>query len=187
MADFHRFAPILFKHEGGYVNDPLDPGGATHRGITLTTFAHCARELLGIAPTIDALRDLTEMQAATIYKALYWDVVRGDEMPSQHLANMVCDFQVNAGAASARLLQRVLNRLGAQPRLRVDGVIGKATMQALRAADTQRVQALFQEGRREYYRNLVTLRPALARFLKGWLRRVDSFDVAPAPAQGQGA
>jgi lysozyme family protein len=179
MADFHRFAPILFRHEGGYVNDPLDPGGATNRGITLTTFAHCARELLGITPTIDALRDLTEMQAATIYKALYWDVIRGDEFSSQHLANMVCDFQVNAGAASARLLQRVLNRLGAHPRLHVDGIIGKATMQALRHADIEQVQAQFQEGRREYYRNLVTLRPTLARFLKGWLRRVDSFDVPP--------
>ncbi|WP_285405074.1 glycosyl hydrolase 108 family protein [Luteibacter sp. ME-Dv--P-043b] len=177
MADFHRFAPILFKHEGGYVNDPNDPGGATNRGITLATFAHCARELLGIAPTIDALRELTEMQAATIYKALYWDAIRGDEFASQHLANMVCDFQVNAGAASARLLQRVLNSLGAQPRLHVDGRVGKATMKALREADAHRVQALFQEGRRDYYRNLVTLRPSLARFLKGWLRRVDSFDV----------
>ncbi len=72
----------------------------------------------------------------------------------------------------------MLNSLGAQPRLHVDGRVGKATMKALREADAHRVQALFQEGRRDYYRNLVTLRPSLARFLKGWLRRVDSFDVA---------
>lgn len=177
MADFHRFAPLLFRHEGGFVDDPVDPGGATNRGITLATFAHCSRELLGVTPTIDALRELTEMQAATIYKALYWDVIRGDEMPSQQIANMVCDFQVNAGAASARLLQRVLNQAEGRPRLRVDGVIGKATMSALRSADLPRIQSMFQQGRRDYYRHLVTLRPPLARFLKGWLRRVDAFDT----------
>ncbi|WP_448102693.1 glycoside hydrolase family 108 protein [Luteibacter jiangsuensis] len=176
MADFHRFAPILFKHEGGYVNDPVDPGGATNRGITMATFRSCARELLGIEPTLDALRQLTEMQAATIYKALYWDAIRGDEMPSQHIANIVCDFQVNAGASSARLLQRVLNLLGAEPRLRIDGRIGKATLAALRAADPNNVHVLFQNGRRDYYRDLVQRRPPLARFLKGWLRRVDSFE-----------
>lgn len=183
MADFHRFAPILFCHEGGFVDDPVDPGGATNRGITLTTFAHCARELLGIAPTMAALRELTEMQAATIYKALYWDVIRGDEMASQQIADTVCDFQVNAGAASARLLQRVLNKAGASPRLHVDGAIGNMTMSALRKADAQRIHALFQQGRRDYYRHLVTLRPPLARFLKGWLRRVDSFD-GPSTARG---
>jgi lysozyme family protein len=180
MADFHHFAPILFRHEGGFVDDPVDPGGATNRGITLGTFAHCARELLGVAPTMDALRALTEMQAATIYKALYWDVVRGDEMASQQIANTVCDFQVNAGAASARLLQRVLNQAGARPRLTVDGAIGSMTMAALRAADPVQIHALFQQGRRDYYRHLVTLRPPLARFLKGWLRRVDAFDAPPA-------
>lgn len=181
MADFHRFAPILFRHEGGFVDDPLDPGGATHRGITLGTFAHCSRELLGIAPTLDALRALTEMQAATIYKALYWDVIRGDEMPSQQIADMVCDFQVNAGAASARLLQRVLNQAGAHPRLTVDGAIGSRTMTALRAADPCQIHALFQQGRRDYYRHIVTLRPSLGKFLKGWLRRVDAFDAPPPP------
>jgi len=176
MADFHRFAPILFKHEGGYVDDPVDPGGATNRGITMATFRSCARELLGIEPTPEALRQLTEMQAATIYKVLYWDAIRGDEMPSQHIANIVCDFQVNAGASSARLLQRVLNLLGAEPRLRIDGRIGNATLRALRMADPNNVHVLFQNGRRDYYRDLVQRRPPLARFLKGWLRRVDSFD-----------
>jgi lysozyme family protein len=142
----------------------------------MATFRSCARELLGIEPTLDALRQLTEMQAATIYKALYWDAIRGDEMPSQHIANIVCDFQVNAGASSARLLQRVLNLLGAEPRLRIDGRIGKATLAALRAADPNNVHVLFQNGRRDYYRDLVQRRPPLARFLKGWLRRVDSFE-----------
>jgi lysozyme family protein len=180
MADFHRFAPILFRHEGGYVDDPIDPGGATNRGITMATFRACAKDFLGVEPTLDALKQLTEMQAATIYKALYWDAIRGDEMPCQQVANTVCDFQVNAGPQSARLLQRVLNRLEVQPRLTVDGKIGKATIAALRQVDAGDVHVLFQVGRRDYYRGLVGRRPTLARFLKGWLRRVDSFDRPPA-------
>jgi lysozyme family protein len=160
------------------VNDPADPGGATHRGITFATFRNCARKLLGIEPTLENLRALTEMQAATIYKALYWDAIRGDEIHSQHIANIVCDFQVNAGSTSARLLQRVLNQLGAN--LGVDGIIGKATLAALRGMDEARVHALFQEGRRDYYRGLVERRPSLGKFLRGWLRRVDSFDAAIA-------
>jgi lysozyme family protein len=181
MAEFHRFAPILFKHEGGFVDDPIDPGGATHRGITMATFRASAKDLLGIEPTLDALKALTEMQAATIYKALYWDAIAGDAMPSQAIADIVCDFQVNAGSISARTLQRVLNVLGAEPRLRVDGRIGKATLAALRAANPESVHVVFQNARRDYYRDLVQRRPQLIRFLKGWLRRVDSFDE-PRPA-----
>ncbi|NID16102.1 glycoside hydrolase family 108 protein [Luteibacter yeojuensis] len=180
MADFNLFAPILFRHEGGFVDDPVDPGGATNRGITHATFMRCARKLLGIEPTLEALRNLTEMQAATIYKALYWDAIRGDEMPFQHIANIVCDFQVNAGAVSSRLLQSVLNELGTGRHLYVDGVVGARTLAALRGADPAKVHALFQDGRRDYYRRLVARRPPLGKFLRGWLRRVDSFEPAAA-------
>src|SRR4051812_25286284 len=101
MADFEHFLPILLRHEGGFVNHPADPGGPTNKGITLATFTHCARELLGMAPTLDALRELTDAQVAIIYKALYWDAIRGDDIRSQSLANIVCDFQINAGSRSS--------------------------------------------------------------------------------------
>jgi lysozyme family protein len=175
MADFQRFFPTLLQHEGGFVDDPVDPGGATNKGITFGTFKECAQRLLNITPTVAALKQLTDSQAAVIYKALYWDRIRGDDITLQPLAEIVFDFQVNAGATSAKLLQQVLNILGATPPLGVDGVIGNGTLAALQAADQRAVYMNFKQKRADYYRNLVAQRPALQKFLNGWLNRVNSF------------
>jgi lysozyme family protein len=185
MADFNSFFPTLLKHEGGFVNDPKDPGGATNKGVTIRTFGECSQRLLNIAPTLDNLRALTDAQAATIYKALYWDKVHGDEIALQPLANIVFDFQVNSGANASKLLQRVLNALGASPQLTVDGAVGAGTMAALAKADSVAVYTAYKQGRKDYYNGLVKARPELGKFLKGWLVRVDSFpDLAPAPTGG---
>jgi lysozyme family protein len=175
MANFDAFFPTLLKHEGGFVNDPADPGGATNKGITLETFRTCAQRFLGIEPTLDSLKALTDAQAAKIYKPLYWDEIHGDEIELQDLANIVFDFQVNAGGAASKLLQKVLNDLGASPPLSVDGDVGTGTMAALERADAKAVYRAFKQGRIAYYQDLVARRPALGKFLAGWLKRVNSF------------
>jgi lysozyme family protein len=175
MASFDAFFPTLLKHEGGFVDDPADPGGATNKGVTLETFTRYARRYLGIEPTLDNLKALTDAQAAKIYKPLYWDEIRGDEIELQDLANIVFDFQVNAGGAASKLLQKVLNDLGASPPLSVDGDVGAGTMAALKRADAKSVYRAFKQGRIAYYQDLVERRPALAKFLAGWLKRVNSF------------
>ncbi|WP_431257280.1 glycosyl hydrolase 108 family protein [Roseateles chitinivorans] len=83
MADFNRFLPMLLRFEGGFVNDPADPGGATNKGITLQTLRGCGPQLLGIAPTLDNLLALTDAQAGIVYKRQYWDPLRGDDITSQ--------------------------------------------------------------------------------------------------------
>jgi lysozyme family protein len=175
MANFDAFFPTLLKHEGGFVNDPVDPGGATNKGITMGTFQRCARQYLGIEPTLENLKALTDAQAGKLYKPLYWDEVCGDDIALQELANIVFDFQVNAGGNAAKLLQRVLNELGAQPPLKVDGDIGPGTMGVLKGADQKAVYQRYKQGRADYYEDLVAKRPALGKFLKGWLIRVNSF------------
>jgi len=175
MASFDAFFPTLLKHEGGFVNDPADPGGATNKGITIATFQSCAKEYLGIDPTLANLKALTDAQAGKIYKPRYWDKVRSDEIELQELANIVFDFQVNAGGAASKLLQKVLNELGAKPPLEVDGDIGPGTMAALKGADQKAVYRRYKQGRIDYYEDLVAKRPALGKFLKGWLIRVNSF------------
>jgi lysozyme family protein len=175
MASFDAFFPTLLKHEGGFVNDPVDPGGATNKGVTLGTFQRCAKRYLGIEPTLENLKGLSDVQAGKIYKALYWDEVRGDEIALQELANIVFDFQVNAGGNAAKLLQRVLNELGAKPPLSVDGEVGPGTMAALKSMDSKAVYRRYKQGRIDYYQDLVAKRPPLGKFLKGWLSRVNSF------------
>jgi len=175
MASFDVFFPALLKHEGGFVNDPVDLGGATNKGITMKTFQSCARQYLNIDPTLDKLKALTDAQAAKIYKPLYWDKVRGDEIALQELANIVFDFQVNSGANAARLLQKVLNEMGAAPPLTVDGSIGPGTMGTLTGMDQKAVYRRYKQGRIDHYQNLVAQRPEQGRFLKGWLNRVNAF------------
>jgi lysozyme family protein len=175
MANFDAFFPTLLKHEGGFVNDPADPGGATNKGITMETFQKCAKQYLGVEPTLDNLKALTDAQAGKIYKPLYWDKVHGDEIEVQELANIVFDFQVNAGGNASKLLQKVLNDLGAKPPLLVDGDIGSTTMAMLKSMDQNEVYRRYKQGRIDYYKDLVANRPALGKFLNGWLNRVNSF------------
>jgi lysozyme family protein len=175
MANFDAFFPTLLKHEGGFVNDPADPGGATNKGITMETFQNCAKQYLGIEPTLDNLKALTDAQAGKIYKPLYWDKVHGDEIELQELANIVFDFQVNAGGNASKLLQKALNDLGAKPPLQVDGDIGPTTISMLKSMDQNEVYRRYKQGRIDYYKDLVANRPALGKFLNGWLNRVNSF------------
>jgi lysozyme family protein len=135
----------------------------------------CAMKQLGVEPTLANLKALTDDQAGRVYKALYWDDVGCDDYMLQELANIVFDFHVNAGAQAPKLLQRVLNDMGADPQLEVDGDIGQATMTALAGMDATEVYRRYKQGRIKYYQDLVAKRPALAKFLKGWLNRANSF------------
>ncbi len=170
MANFDQFLPLLLRFEGGYVDNPTDPGGETNKGVTMAAFQHCAHELLGIVPTSDNLRALTDVQAGIIYRALYWNKIRGDEFALQELANIVCDFYVNAGAHATLLLQRVINGMGAQ--VVEDGVIGPAAIQALNTLPQNDVYRRYKQGRIAYYHGLSQRFPQFAR---GWLNRVNSF------------
>ncbi|MEM7017774.1 MAG: glycosyl hydrolase 108 family protein [Pseudomonadota bacterium] len=173
MADFYKFAATLLKHEGGFVDDPDDLGGATNKGVTLRTFQGVAKPILGVEPTLENLKALTDEQALKIYKARYWDKIRGDEFELQELADIVFDFYVNAGANASKLLQATLNDMGAE--IGVDGGIGPATMAALKMRDQIEVYRLYKEGRANYYHRLVRRIPSQKKFLKGWLNRVNSF------------
>jgi len=171
MADFGLALPITLQFEGGYSNNPNDPGGETNHGITMAVFQHTAHHLLGIDPTSANLQALTPAQAGIIYKAMYWEPIKADVYP-QDLANIVFDFYVNAGTHATSLLQRTLNTLGTTPPLVVDGGIGPATLAALAALPTDDVYNAYKQGRIDYY---TALGKAYPTFLKGWLARADAF------------
>lgn len=175
MASLERFFPHLLQFEGGFVNDPADPGGATNKGITLTTFQRYAAAVLGVAPTLENLRGLSDAQAFSIYKVGYWDPLHADDIVDQPLAEILFDFHVNAGAAAVRVLQGALNDTGAKPRLAADGVMGQGTLQALLATDQVGLYRIYKQRRIDFYQDLVERKPSLAKFLNGWLKRVNSF------------
>lgn len=155
--NFQQALEKVLKHEGGFVNHPADPGGATNKGITLATF----RRYVKRNGTVDDLKALTIEQAGKVYKAQYWDKVRGDDMPSG-LDYAVFDFAVNSGPAKAvKELQKVLG-------VTQDGIIGPITLEATRAANTKFLIDRLCDNRLTFLKRLKTW----PTFGKGWDRRV---------------
>ena len=136
----------------------------------MRTFQQYSHELLGLDPSSENLKSLTDAQAGILYKACYWSKMKGDFIDLQDLANITCDFFVNAGTHATKLLQRVLNGMGGH--VVEDGVIGAACLQALSGMVSVEVYRRYKVGRREYYSVLGQRFP---KFLPGWLKRVDSF------------
>lgn len=175
MANFDLYFPKLLKHEGGYVNDPVDPGGATNKGITLNTFKKYAKPQLGVEPTLENLKKLTDAQAKKIYNIIYWAPACGDEINHQLTAEIMIDFGINAGTGRAvKKMQQLLIQMGFT-KVKADGVCGPVTYTAINAADTLKLYMDYKQARKGYYTSLVAQRPELKKFLKGWLNRVNSF------------
>ncbi|MFZ1377859.1 MAG: glycosyl hydrolase 108 family protein [Geothrix sp.] len=158
---------FTLRNEGGYVNHPADPGGATNFGIiqkNLTKW-NAAHPELGFPASV---RDLSLDQAKAIYRAEYW---RWDAIANPGIAIKLFDIGVNCGTGtSIRLLQKAINLL-VKPPIDADGKLGPGT---LGAANTQAPEALMQalcQVQRDHYQSLVASEPAKSVFLKGWLNR----------------
>ncbi|GGJ40205.1 glycoside hydrolase family 108 protein [Neoroseomonas lacus] len=149
----------ILQHEGGFVNNPADPGGATNLGITKATL-EAFREK---AVTEDDVRNLTKDEAQEIYRAKYWNVMRCNDLPPG-IDLMVFDFGVNAGPQrSVKLLQKAAG-------VTIDGSVGPITLAAVRAADPAELIARFAQGRMDHYRSLSTFET----FGRGWTNRTEA-------------
>ncbi|WP_226621573.1 holin-associated N-acetylmuramidase [Alloyangia pacifica] len=185
-ARVRRMAQEIVAREGGYVDDPDDPGGATNHGVTLGTLQRVGSDLDGDGDVDRAdLSRLTESDAAAIFLRDYFHAPRIGALP-EVLQPSVFDMYVNAGAGAVRLLQRLLCDMGEA--VAVDGVIGPQTLAAARrAADAapDHIADAYGIARRNYYFALADRRPASRKFARsraggkgGWIRRAESF-VSP--------
>ncbi|WP_449396494.1 glycoside hydrolase family 108 protein [Devosia riboflavina] len=164
MANDERFQRCLtevLRHEGGYVDHPSDPGGATNMGITRKTLARWRK----ISPWTDlpksSVASLKRDEAALIYRANYWNPSRAGDMPAG-VDLALFDFAVNSGPDRAvRTLQAALG-------VAADGEVGPVTLAALRAADLARLVNDFCDRRLAFLKGLSTF----AVFGRGWTRRV---------------
>lgn len=170
-ADFSTFVDTVIAHEGGakFVNHPLDPGGATKWGISLSLARYdLARFDLDGDGDVDAddIRILTREDAVVAYRDVFWRPTRAAELPL-YLALPVFDMAVNQGQRAAiRCLQRAV---GAS----ADGIIGPNTIrQALVRNDHERVAAEFLARRCKKYAEIRTV----GTFGLGWMRRAVAID-----------
>lgn len=186
MKSVQQIAREIVAREGGYVNDPDDPGGATKYGVTLGTMRGLGIDLTGDGRVNAAdVRALSREQAETIFIRHYFERPRIAELPKAIQAS-VFDMQVNAGAQAVRILQRLLNQMG--HKVSVDGVIGPQTIAAAHAAQTT-APAHFADAygiaRRNYYYSLADARLASRKYARtrkggkgGWILRAEEF-IAP--------
>ncbi len=186
MQSVQAIAQDILRREGGFVNDPDDPGGATNFGVTIHTMRRLGLDLDGDGDVdVADVRRLTEAQAQAIFIEQYFERPKINLLP-EPLHPSVFDMYVNAGAQAVRILQRLLAEFGFPTG--VDGVIGPntaaAAASALQSAPDHLVSA-YGIARRNYYYNLAAHRPSLRKYAVrrdggkgGWIARAESF-IAP--------
>ena len=183
MQTVQDIAKSIVVREGGFVNDPDDPGGATNFGVTIHTLRR-----LGLDLNKDGKVDLRDVQSVTRDQAIeifiehYFDRPSISGLPLA-LQPSVFDMYVNAGSNAVKILQRLLGQMGFE--LAVDGVLGPkslaAAVTAYEKAPAQMVDA-YGIARRNYYFNLADGRPPSRKYARtrsgkkgGWIRRAEEF------------
>ena len=183
MPDVRQIALEIVAREGGFVNDPDDPGGATNHGVTIHTLRR-----LGIDVNRDTridvadVRALTRAQAVEIYLEHYFKRPGIAALP-EVLQASVFDMYVNAGANAVKILQRLVSQMGFA--CRDDGVIGPQTIRAVQRAyeaAPAHIADAYGIARRNYYYALGDARPASRKFARrrdggkgGWITRAEEF------------
>ena len=183
MPEINDIARAIVAREGGFVNDPDDPGGATKYGVTIHTLRRLGLDLTGDG-TVDIadVRKLTRADAERIFLKHYFHGPRIDKLP-EVLQASVFDMYVNAGANAVKILQRLLRQMGQD--VVVDGVIGPQTLAAARAAylaAPDHIADAYGIARRNYYFRIADARPASRKYVRrrdggkgGWILRAEEF------------
>ncbi|MFQ6551962.1 holin-associated N-acetylmuramidase [Aestuariibius insulae] len=183
MQSVREIAGEIVGREGGFVNDPDDPGGATKYGVTIHTMRRLGLDLDrdGDVDVAD-VRALSRDRAVDIFIEHYFVRPRIDALP-RPLQASVFDMYVNAGANAVKILQRLIRDMRIE--ISVDGVIGPQTIaaaeRALAAAPEHLVDA-YGIARRNYYYRLADQRAASRKYARrrdggkgGWIRRAEEF------------
>ncbi|MDO5705637.1 MAG: holin-associated N-acetylmuramidase [Paracoccus sp. (in: a-proteobacteria)] len=183
MKTVEQIATEIVAREGGYVNDPDDPGGATNYGVTIGTMRGLRMDLNGDGRVDERdVRALTRAQAVQVYVEHYFRRPRLAELPVAVQAS-VFDMQVNAGANAVKILQRLVTRMGFV--VRDDGMVGPKTIAAVQSAAAVAPAHLadaYGIARRNYYYAIGDGRPASRKYARrkdggkgGWITRAEEF------------
>lgn len=195
MADFNIAYQITNAIEGGYVNDPDDPGGETYKGISRVYNPYWKgweiiddlKRATGFPETAYKHKHLNELKRQ-LYKTMYWDVNKLDDVHNQAIANEMYDTGVNMSAVLvAEYLQQALNLANDRGRLYPDivedAMIGKRTLHALHQhpnpAVILKILNVLQGHR---YIQLARKNPKLEKYINGWYKRVFEIDLNTATA-----
>jgi len=196
MANFRTALLATLSAEGLYSNHPSDRGGRTKYGVTESTFKVAVDR--GIISGVADIKDLSADQAAAVFKAFFWDEIRGDEMIDDDIAAEIFDTAVNSGPAKATVVaQLALQYLG--ERVKVDGVMGPITIGLINKWSRKDARALFiclngfqfvhfvaivNEGLLDEIEKRVKSDPTQQDFACGWTKRIQEYRKVNASSGG---
>ena len=150
------FTAVLM-HEGGFVNHPRDPGGMTNLGVTQRAW----EAYIGMRVNEEFMRSLTPDIVEPFYKTMYWDKIKGDQLPAG-VDYAAYDLAVNSGVGRAA---KYLQEIAGVP---ADGIIGPKSLEAIKACNPKDVVDALCDMRLAFLKRL----PTFDTFGKGWSRRV---------------
>jgi lysozyme family protein len=186
MQSVRDIAADIVAREGGFVDDPDDPGRATKHGVTIHTMRRLGLDLDGDGDVDTAdMRMMTPARATDIFIEHYFDRPNIAALP-EALQASVFDMYVNAGSNAVRILQALLRQMGYD--IAVDGIIGPHTARAAHAAAgtaPDRLADAYGIARRNYYYRIADRRLASRKYARrrdggkgGWIIRAETF-IAP--------
>lgn len=186
MADFKKMIPFIFHfaagvpvedltkpleqqwqiaRKKGWSDDPDDPGGKTMIDVTLETYKTYCRKKGYPVPTAERLKNIPFDQWQEILKTMYWDKLKADEILSQGIANMCCDWLWASGTARIKNIQRIVG-------VTADGIVGPKTIAAINKANPVNLFAELYSARVKFYQGC----SGWWKYNKGWMRRLDAIN-----------
>lgn len=165
--DFQTALNHVLSSEGGFVHHPKDPGGMTNLGVTKAVWD----EWIGRESSEDEMRNLKPEDVAPLYKKMYWDRVKGDDLPS---GVNYCVFDASVNSGTGRAAKWLQEAVGAVP----DGAIGPNTLAKVKAHDADSLVNAYCDVRLNFLKSLKTFDT----FGKGWTRRVEGVRQAALDA-----
>lgn len=186
MANANILLPFILRWEGGFVNDPTDRGGATNKGVTITTWRQVGYDKDGDGDIdVDDLKLLTNEDVRDrVLVPHYWNRWKADTINDQKIANILVDWVWASGSHGIKIPQRLLG-------VNVDGIVGPKTVEAVNFADPKSLFLAIYDERVKFINNIVErsvseyekkigrkatetelLKYTQKRFRKGWLNRL---------------
>lgn len=164
MANFDQAISVVLRHEGGFVNNPDDPGLITNYGISQVQLSKWRNQPVTPADMID----LTIDQAKALYKTHYWDLLRLDSLKSDLLATLILDMAVLRGPG--RVVQDLQSILG----IHMDSIMGPVTIETLNVQTEREIGVKFLQACELAFVFIVQGKPTQVEFLAGWISRCHS-------------
>lgn len=155
------------SRKSGWSDDPDDPGGATLCGVTIGTYKSWCKQRKYPAPDKDMLKSMPYRHWSSLVEELFWDKCHGDEFKSAPIAELLVDWVWASGPGVIREFQKILG-------VKADGLIGPKTLAAVNSGPQQHLFNTLMKARVAYIENLCVRKPTLAKYRRGWLRRLNN-------------